>query len=61
MYRPLEEFPLYMPDPAVSAELLEFMEMMELLINKFKPYLNANEKKPAKDLVYLAGKFKSRL
>lgn len=50
-----------MPDPAVSAELLEFMEMMELLINKFKPYLNANEKKPAKDLVYLAGKFKSRL
>ena len=35
--------------------------MAELLITKFKGHLTVNEKGPAKDLVYLAGKFRSRL
>lgn len=61
VYRPLEEFPNYLPDPKLSAEILEFFEMVEMLINKFKTHLTASEKGPAKDLVYLGGKFRSRL
>ncbi len=61
VYRPLEEFPQYLPDPGHSADMLEFFEMTGLLLAKYGGDLWPMEKKPAKDLGWMGEKFRARL